>query len=629
MLPTYHPTVLPAQKIWGSIMAISTREEEERATKFAAVLKHGAHTQASAPPPVRRRFRLPRWVVLTSLLVVILGLVAAGFKSKLLGGASATSNILTEKVRKSDLVVSIAEDGNIESAHNVDIKCEVQGGATILWLIKDGTLVKKGDELARLDSSLIEEKVSQQKIVYEKAKALMIEAEKTYKAAEIAVAEYIEGTYVQSLQDLKAKATVAKENLETARNLLLFTNKMARQGYVTPLQRDAQAFAVQRATLDLQVAETAISVLEKFTKAKTLVGLESTRDSAEARMASEKAAFELEEDRLNKMKQQLEKCTIVAPDEGMVVYANEQSGRRSSSPVSAVEEGAIMRERQSIIKLPDLSRMQVKTTVHESKVDQLQHGMRARIRVQGNEYQGVVTSLSNQPEPSDWFSGSVKEYAAIVSIDSEAKGLRPGMTAAVEILVANLQDVLSVPVQSVVEMGGKFYCWINTSAGPAKREVLLGMGDNSRIEIKDGVAEGDYVLLNPRATVEEARADERDAEKVDVKKRFGDDKPAAVAGPPGGPGGSRGGKGKGGGRPQLDIKSLDKDGDGKLSKEEVPERMKDVFDTMDKDQDGSVNAIELSEFVKQMQQRRQQQGGGPEGPGGPGGPGAPPGGGGP
>ena len=197
-----HPTVLPAQKIRGSIMAISTREEEERTSKFAAVLQHNAHTHAPVPP-VGRRFRLPRWVVVTSLLVVILGLVAAGFKSNLLGGASDTSNVLTEKVRKRNIVVSITEDGAVESAHNVDIKCEVQGGATILWLIKDGTFVKKGDELVRLDSSLIEEKISQQKIVFEKAKALMIEAEKTYKAAEIAVAEYIEGTYVQSLQDHK------------------------------------------------------------------------------------------------------------------------------------------------------------------------------------------------------------------------------------------------------------------------------------------------------------------------------------------------------------------------------------------------------------------------------------------
>ena len=92
--------------------------------------------------------------------------------------------MLTEKVRKADLIVSITEDGNVESAHNKDIKCELQGGGTILWLIKDGTVVKKGDELVQFDSSAIEDKISQQKIIYEKARATMIEAEKTFEAAE-------------------------------------------------------------------------------------------------------------------------------------------------------------------------------------------------------------------------------------------------------------------------------------------------------------------------------------------------------------------------------------------------------------------------------------------------------------
>ncbi len=113
--------------------------------------------------------------------------------------------------------------------------------------------------------------------------------------------EYNEGIYLQTLQQLEANVTVAKENLESARNSLQHTIRMHRKGYVTDLQRDAQAFAVQRSELDLQVAETAKDVLEKFTRAKTLVGLESTRDSSKAKMASEKAAFELEQARLERL----------------------------------------------------------------------------------------------------------------------------------------------------------------------------------------------------------------------------------------------------------------------------------------------------------------------------------------
>ena len=333
-------------------------------------------------------------------------------------------------------------------------------------------------------------------------------------------------------------------------------------------------------------------------------------------MESEKAAFQLEEDRLKRLETQLEKCTIWAPDDGMVVYANDQiqSGRGGGSPQAIVEEGASIRERQSIIKLPDLSHMQVKCTIHESKVDSLQRGMRARIQIQDHEYQGVVTSIANQPEPSNWYSGNVKEYAAIASIDSDPHGLRPGMTAAVEILVADLPDVLTVPVQAVVEQNGRFSCWVNTPAGPQKRPVVLGMSNNTRIEIQDGLSEGEDVLLNPRATVEEAREDSVSQEKIDVKSKFGGDKPVTLPQTSRGPGPAAERK-PGGARPSLDIKSLDKDHDGKVSKEELPERMQALFESVDTSQDGFVDAQELAEFRKKMQQM-QQQGGDSGGPGG-------------
>ncbi len=55
-----------------------------------------------------------------------------------------------------------------------------------------------------------------------------------------------------------------------------------------------------------------------------------------------------------------------------------------------------MRERQTMLRLPDLYQMQVKTTVHESKVDSLKRGMLARIRIQDRDYQGTVTSVATQ-----------------------------------------------------------------------------------------------------------------------------------------------------------------------------------------------------------------------------------------
>src|SRR4029079_3587147 len=115
-------------------------------------------------------------------------------------------------------------------------------------------------------------------------------------------------------------------------------------------------------------AKTAKDVLEKFTKAKTMEDLQSKVATAQARLESEKASFALEESKLKRLEGQKEICTIKAPQSGMVVYANDMGGggRMPGGQQVTIEEGAAVRERQTILRLPDLSQMQVKVLVHES-----------------------------------------------------------------------------------------------------------------------------------------------------------------------------------------------------------------------------------------------------------------------
>ena len=303
----------------------------------------------SAGAPARMPYRL----ILAGVVGLIV-LVAGYFAFRGGNGAAVGGREIKEKVTRGNLVIVVTEDGNVESSSNVDVKCEVAGGSTILWIVKDGTRVEEGDELVRLDSSSIEDQVNSQKIAYAKAQAAKIEAEKMFSSAKIAVQEFIEGNYVQQLQDSEGKITVAMENLRSAENSMQHTDRMARKGYVTSLQREAQAFAVEQAKINLASAHTARTVLEKFTKPKMLVDLESKRDTAEAKMRSEDAAFALETARLKRLQNLLEKCTINAPHSGMVVYANEAGGRPGQQTV-LIEEGAGVRERQSIIRLPDLA----------------------------------------------------------------------------------------------------------------------------------------------------------------------------------------------------------------------------------------------------------------------------------
>ncbi|MHC4404468.1 MAG: efflux RND transporter periplasmic adaptor subunit [Planctomycetota bacterium] len=658
-------------------MATTSRGEKVSASDLLETLAPTEGIDVAAPP---RRGRFEQWAVRGVVLATVVGLAAGAYAmlaGTLEGGADRAMR--THTVKPGPLLVTITEDGNLESANNVDIKCEVAGGSTILWIVEDGRSVEKGEKLAELDSSKLEDEINAQKITLEKARATYIQAEKDFSVAKISVQEYIEGIYRKEIQDLEAQITIAMENLRSSQNMLQHTEKMFRKGYVSPLQLETQQFAVERAKIELESAETAKDVLERFTKAKTLEDLHSKRDVAEARMNSEKAAFELEEARLKRSEAQLEKCLIMAPQSGMAVYANETGRMRMGSQQPQVEEGAMVRERQTIFRLPDLSQMQVKVAVHESKVDQLRIGMKAWIRILDRSFRGHVLSIANQPEQTGWFTANVKEYATIVRIDKEVKetesgeiveieeqptGLKPGMTAEVEIRVADLKDVLMLPVATVVENRGKFFCWVNTPNGPERRPLVLGMSNDEYVEVKDGVKARDEVILNPRAVVAEAREEDERSGAGDADKKFGapsGDEPTgdgqqpggrlqggpAAKSPPGGapssagpdaagrrggPGGHGGpgggeGRGPGSGRSLMDN---DKDGDGKVSRDEAPERMRDFFDRLDSNGDGFIDSAEIEEMRSRF---GRGSGGGPPGGGsgrGRGGPGGgPPGGGGP
>jgi HlyD family secretion protein len=552
-------------------------------------------------------------------LLIAVGLIGGGvwaaMKYALPASNKAGPVALTHQVVPTDFVVTITEDGNVESASNIDIRCLVAGGGTIKEIVNDGTIVNQGDKLVEIDSAVIDEQILTQKIGFEKARAIRDQAKNDLEAAKISLREYVEGTYKKEQQAVDSQITVAEENMRSAQNTLLYTERMFRKGYVTPLQLESQQFAVKRSGLDLETAKTAKRVLEEFTYAKMKNDLETLVATAGAKATSEQAAYELEESKLKRLETQKLNCIIVAPQAGMVVYANESSGGgRMSSDRPKIEEGAVVRESQVILRVPDLTQMQVRATVHESKVESLRRDMRASVVIQNRKLTGYVTSVANQPEPTSWGTSPVKKYATYVRIDGVQDDLKPGMTAKVEILIDERKGALTVPVQCVVEQGGKFYAWRTNGAASEKTEVKLGLGDDRQVEVVSGLAKNDLVLQNPpeKSTSEFSGTPDM--------KQFGDgprpsgakpgDAGPTAAGPnAGGP--SAGGPGAGGARPRVDIMSHDANKDGKVSLDEAPEQVKPFFSRIDADADGYVTTAEAAA----ARAKRQAQGAG--GPGGP------------
>jgi hypothetical protein len=217
--------------------------------------------------------------------------------------------------------------------------------------------------------------------------------------------------------------------------------------------------------------------------------------------------------------------------------------------------------------------------------------------------------------------GNIKEYATLVRIEGQPEGLKPGMTAEVEILVAYLPpSTLSIPVAAIVQNRDKFLCWVRKGEKVERKPLLLGMSNDKFVEVKDGLVEGEEVLLNPRAVSADAREVASHVEEEDVSKKFGDNAKLqngkAAAGDPVGEQGRRGGDGSKGGRGGRrgggDLMSNDSNGDGKVSREEAGGLPENVFDAIDQNKDGFLDKSE-TDAARQRRGGGGRKGGGREG----------------
>jgi RND family efflux transporter MFP subunit len=484
--------------------------------------------------------------------------------SKWLGPAE--SNVLSYEAKRGPLIVTVKEQGNLESTNNLEAKSEVEGQTTIISILPEGTKVVKDQLVCELDSAALKDNLANQQIATERADADYKNAQKTREVAEINVEEYIKGIYPQEEKTILGEIKLAQSELARSEDRLEWSEDMLKLGYISQAQNLADKFDLQKANFNLEQAEKRLEVLKIYTKDKQVKSLEGDVEKAKADELAKQSTFELEKEKEERLRRMIEKCQIFAPGNGIVVYHQEE-GRWGSQEGPSIMEGATVRERQTIFKLPDIDNMQVNTKVHESMIDKVKPGMSARIRVDAfpnAELNASVMEVKPLPDPTSFFSSDVKVYTTLVKIENAHEGLRPGMTAEVTILIARLEDVISVPVQAIIEYGGEQHVWVSRpDATWENRVVEVGMSNNKYVEIKEGLQEGERVALDPRAIMTDA--ERRDAFGAGGDKKSAEDqgswsdadaakakdaasKPSARAAAegPGGPGGAGGPGGPGG-----------------------------------------------------------------------------------
>jgi RND family efflux transporter MFP subunit len=443
------------------------------------------------------------------------------------------------EVKPADLPVTVMERGSLESSANLDVFCKVEGQTTIIMMLPEGKQVKKGDVVCELDSAALKDQLVNQEITAMGAKAAWQNAGLRREVAEIALKEYRDGLYLQNKATIQGELKLAESDVAPAENEVGRMTR-ARQGlnatlaakrgdrtaveiaaeiYIDDRVREAQV-AVQRVRSRIEQFKAKGEMLEKYEAPKRIKELQGEVEKARSDELAKKATWDREMTLEKKLRTQIENCTIKAPGDGIVVYANDPNrfGDQQQPQI-----GAAVRERQKIFRIPDLGApWQVNAKIHVSNIDRVTPGQRVRVRVLGFPEEtlgGTVRDVAPLPDPSTFFSDDVKVYTAHMAIDKPLPGLRPGMTAQVEILVIQLSNVLSVPIQAVLELNGKYYVYVVTPGGPERREVRFGVSNDTMVEVKEGLRDGDKVALNPIAVMPEAELREAFAALKEARAR--------------------------------------------------------------------------------------------------------------
>jgi HlyD family secretion protein len=441
------------------------------------------------------------------------------------------------EVRKGPLTISIIESGTIRAREQEIITSEVEGQTTLIYLVEEGMRVKEGDLLAELDASTLQDSLVEQQIRVQNAEAAFVRARETLAVtrnkseSDISLAElkyrfaiedldqYREGQYKQELMEAVSKIQLAQEELVVASNRLVWSEKLHDENYLSEADRDADKLALNRAELDVNLAKEDKKLLEHFTHKRQLAQLESDVDQekqalarakleatadivqGEAELKAKEAEWGQQQAKEKKIIEQIAKTKIVAPRDGLAVYATsaKASWRGNSEPLEA---GQTVRERQELIYLPTADDMIAVLQIHESSLDKLRVGLPVVITVdalrEGSRFTGKVARIAPLPDAASmWMNPDLKVYRTEVQIEGRQPTLRTGMSCMAEILVERHGDAVFLPVQAVLRVNGAPTVYVRKRGRFNPISIEVGMDNGSMIHVLSGIAAGQDVMLTP------------------------------------------------------------------------------------------------------------------------------------
>lgn len=357
-------------------------------------------------------------------------------------------------------------DGQVEARDTISISSHLGGSAVIVYLAPQGAKVKRGDMLARFDTTDVERNLVQLKQDAATAKS------------ELQSLEHAELPIERSSMELEVQDQANKVKLED--KFMHDSEQLVKEGLMSAEELAQEQMEAAKEHRKLGALKSKLDLTIRYEQPLRI-------QEARTKLLAAEEALRIGD-------RQLANSTILAPEAGVVEYHPLQVG----GEYRTVHLGDLVYQNQTFMSLPNPHRLVIHCEVPESEFDQVPVGAEVTIEPLARpdlQFHGRVDSIGSTARSIPDQPGWQRYFQTLVTVQDGAASLRPGMTVTVNVLSYHQDDAILVPRDAVSWADGKPYVVVHGLLGNERRAIKLGRADQTRYEVLQGLSAGDKVRL--------------------------------------------------------------------------------------------------------------------------------------
>ncbi|HMB93552.1 MAG TPA: hypothetical protein VKP65_22050, partial [Rhodothermales bacterium] len=325
----------------------------------------------------------------------------------------------------------------------------------ILQLIPEGTVVEKGDFVAELDQSELNSKIQTAQIDFQKA----------------------ESQYTQTALDTALTLSKARDDLINLRYSMEEAQLKKEQAAYEPptVQRQEEINYEKARRAHEQATNNYITQVNQ----------------AIAQMKEVEAELSKARNAYNDFLSLASEFKISAPDKGMLIYRRDWRGGKTTVG------GTVSSWDPVVATLPDLSIMESITYVNEVDIQKVKAGQSVEIGLDADsdrKLTGMVSEVANIGEQRP--NSDAKVFQVSIIVNESDSTLRPAMTTSNTIVVAELPEVLHVPLETIHTQDSLTFVYTRRGGRTMRQEINLGLMNENEAIVEAGLEEDDRLYLS-------------------------------------------------------------------------------------------------------------------------------------